>query len=102
MLRPVAREGLQNLGSFLATKWAQNVVILVALGLGPRRVGSKGAPHPPRINHGYRPGGKTAQLAISTAAILKEGVDSVNHKSVERAFCFCLFVFVFLITWHRH
>ena len=33
-----------------------------------------GAPHPPRINHGYRPGGKTAQLAISTAAILKEGV----------------------------
>ena len=34
VLRPVAREGLQNLGSFLATKWAQNV-ILVGLGLGP-------------------------------------------------------------------
>ena len=35
VLRPVAREGLKNLGSFLATKWAKNVVILVGLGLEP-------------------------------------------------------------------
>ena len=71
-----------------------------------------GAPHRPKINHGYGPGGKTVQLAISTPTILKEGVvgvenSAVNSKSVERAgerasvmFCFiflfvCLFVCLF-------
>ena len=33
--RPVARGSAKS--SFLATKWAKNGVILVALGLGPRR-----------------------------------------------------------------
>ena len=69
-----------------------------------------GAPHRPKINHGYGPGGKTVQLAISTATILKEGVvgmennNAVNSKSVERAgerafvlFCFCLFVCLFCL-----
>ena len=65
-----------------------------------------GAPHPSKINHGYGPGGKTVQLAISTAVILKEEGccrvknSAVNRKSVERAlfcFCFCFFVFLFSV-----
>ena len=60
---------------------------------------------------GYGPGGKTVQLAISTAVILKEEGccrvknSAVNRKSVERApffsvfvlfsFFFCLFVYLF-------
>ena len=59
-----------------------------------------GAPHPSKINHSYKPGGKTVRLAISTAVILKEEGccrvknSAVNRKSVERA----LFLFLFLFS----
>ena len=65
-------------------------MILVWLGLGflegrfekvflDEKVHFLGAPHRPKINHGYGPGGKTVQLAISTATILKEGVVGVEN-----------------------
>ena len=57
-----------------------------------------GAPHRPKINHGYRPGGKTVQLAISTATILKEGVVGVENSAVNTGLFFFLFFLILFFS----
>ena len=61
-----------------------------------------GAPHPLKINHGYGPGGsERLQLAISTAAIFKGGVNREwNWPLFVLGFflvSFCFFVVVFVL-----
>ena len=55
-----------------------------------------GAPHPPKINHGYGSGGRERlQLAISTSTIFKRGGwKMVQSTASGRAFVFVFFVVV--------
>ena len=77
-----------------------------------------GAPDPPKINHGYGPGVRERlQLAISIAAIFKEGVIEVENSAVNGdwngsffvclffgrfVFCFALFFFLICLFVFNH
>ena len=93
---------------FLHTKWTQNGFSKVrprsygGVGLGSKSQNFNltgpliGGPHPPKINHGYGPGGsERLQLAISTAAIFKGGVNREWNGPLFVCLFFCRLIFCF-------